>query len=115
MLRDRLRWLVPATVFLVGCATASLPDQETTSQDRVVAAQPSDPGHKEIAKLVSRDRSITLIAGHGDVRVTVVDASGKLIAREVPIGDLESIDATSYQLIDGTVAGARLLGASAPY
>lgn len=95
--------LLPVAAALVlsglGCASAGGPEEP-------LPAVASSSGTAAIAKLVSRDRSITLLAGHGTVRATVLDGSGNLIAREVPLDDLQSIDATAYDACHSSFAGA---------
>jgi hypothetical protein len=91
--------LLLSLVPLLGCATATGPEEAPP-------AVASPAGTAAIAKLVSRDRSITLLAGHGTVRATVLDGSGNLIAREIPIDDLQAIDATAYEACHGSFAGA---------
>jgi hypothetical protein len=96
--------LLPVTAAIVlgcfGCAGATGPEEAPP-------AVASGSGTAAIAKLVSRDRSITLLAGHGTVRATVLDGSGNLIARDVPIDDLQAIDATAYDACHGSFAGAQ--------
>lgn len=89
---------------LVACGSAVAPEE----QPPVVA---SAPGPTPIAKLVSRDRSITLLAGGGTVRVTVLDGNGRLIAHEVPLDDLQAIDATAFETAHGSFAASRLVPA----
>jgi hypothetical protein len=57
-----------------------------------------------IAKIVTRERSITLFAGHGSVRATVLDANGRLVARDVDIDALQNIDASAYETCHGSFA-----------
>jgi len=104
-MRAPLRFsLLPVTAALVlgglGCAGATGPEEAPP-------AVASSSGTAAIAKLVSRDRSITLLAGHGTVRATVLDGNGNLIAREVPIDDLQAIDATAYDACHSSFAGAQ--------
>jgi hypothetical protein len=95
--------LLPVTAVVLGCfgcASAASPEEPPP-------AVATSSGTAAIAKLVSRDRSITLLAGHGTVRATVLDGSGNLIAREVPLDDLQSIDATAYDACHSSFAGAQ--------
>jgi hypothetical protein len=62
------------------------------------------PGGTAIAKVVTRDRSITLTSGDG-VRATVFDGAGRMIARDIPIDSLQNVDATSYEATHWSVAG----------
>jgi hypothetical protein len=96
--------VLPLVLALVGCGSAAAPEE----QPPVVA---SAPGPTPIAKLVSRDRSITLLAGGGTVRVTVLDGNGRLIAHEVPLDDLQAIDATAFETAHGSFASSRLVPA----
>jgi hypothetical protein len=102
-MRAPLRFsLLPLTAIVLGglgCASTAGPEEAPP-------AVASSPGTAAIAKLVSRDRSITLLAGRGTVRATVLDGSGNLIAREVPIDDLQAIDATAYDACHSSFAGA---------
>ena len=66
---------------------------------------PAAPTAPAIAKVVTRDRTITLLAGKGTVRATVVDASGHVVADQVPIDELQRIDATAYDVTHTSFAG----------
>jgi hypothetical protein len=98
---------IALVLFSVACGSAATPEE----QPPVVA---SAPGPTPIAKLVSRDRSITLLAGGGTVRVTVLDGNGNLIAREVPLDDLQAIDETAFETAHGSFADSVLEAASRP-
>jgi hypothetical protein len=91
--------LLPALlgVALAACSSAGTVDQAPP------AVAPSAPA---IAKIVTRDRSITLLSGHGTVRATVLDGAGRMVANQVPIDDLQRIDATSFEATHWSVAGA---------
>jgi len=91
--------LLPALlgVALAACSSAATVDQAPP------ATSPTPPA---IAKIVTRDRSITLLAGHGTVRATMLDGDGRTLAKEVPIDDLQRIDATSFAATHWSVAGA---------
>lgn len=80
--------LFSLVIFVFGCSASVAPEETPVTA-------PASPASPEIAKIVTRDRSITLLAGHGTVRVTVLDATGKLIARDVPVDDLQTIDASA--------------------
>jgi hypothetical protein len=92
--------LVPVAIALLGCASAAGPEEAPP-------VVPSTAGTAAIAKLVSRDRSITLLSGRGTVRATVLDGNGNLIAREVSLDDLQAIDATAYEACHSSFAGAQ--------
>ena len=42
------------------------------------------------------------------MRVTVLDGNGRLIAHEVPLDDLQAIDATAFETAHGSFADSRL-------
>jgi hypothetical protein len=84
-------------IVLTACASAGTVDEAPP------AAAPAAPA---IAKIVMRDRSITLLAGRGTVRATVLDGDGRTLAKEVPVDDLQRIDATSFEATHWSVAGA---------
>ncbi len=67
---------------------------------------PAAPTAPAIAKVVMRDRSITLLAGKGTVMATVLDAEGRLVAKEVPIDELQRVDATAYEVTHSSFAAA---------
>lgn len=67
---------------------------------------PVAPTSSAIAKVVMRDRTITLLSGKGTVRATIVDGSGHLVADQVPIDELQRIDATAYEVTHASFAGA---------
>ena len=69
------------------------------------APPPTVPGPAAIAKIVMRDRNITLLAGRGTVLATVLDADGRLVAKELPIDELQTVDATAYEATHWSVAG----------
>ena len=76
---------------LLGCSSSVGPEEAT-------ANAPGPPAPVAIAKIVSRDRTITLSAGGGRVRSTVLDASGRFVARDVDLDALQSIDASAYEV-----------------
>jgi hypothetical protein len=104
------RALVPLAFVLAACAS-------TVGVDDAPASSPADaPSSTEVVKIVTRDRSILMSTRQHAVRVTVLDASGKLIAREVPVDDLQSIDATAYDACKSSVASGRpYLDSTVPY
>jgi hypothetical protein len=83
---------------LLGCSSSVGPEEAT-------ANVPVTPGPGAIAKIVTRDRSITLSAGGGTVRATVLDANGRLVARDVDLDALQSIDASAYEVTHASFAG----------
>lgn len=68
-----------------------------------VAAAPS---HPVIGKLKTHDRSIVLMASRDGLRVTVEDASGVAIARDVDVEGLRSVDPLAYELCRSSLAMA---------
>lgn len=74
-------------------------------REEPAANTPAAAAAPAIAKIVTRDRSITLFAGHGRVRATVLDASGRLIARDVDVDGLQNIDASAYEATHASFAG----------
>jgi hypothetical protein len=68
------------------------------------AAAPAAPAGPAIARVVSRDRSITLFAGGGKVRATVIDANGRQIAHDVDVDALQTIDASAYEACHASFA-----------
>ena len=83
---------------LLGCSSS-------VGSEEAPANAPLAPSAPAIAKIVTRDRTITLSAGHGSVRATVLDASGKLVARDVDIDALQTIDASAYDTCHSSFAG----------
>jgi hypothetical protein len=83
-----------------GCSSSLGPEEAP-------ATTPAAAASGAIAKIVTRDRSITLHAGGGTVRVTVLDENGKLIARDVPVDDLQYIDASAYDACHASFAERR--------
>jgi hypothetical protein len=68
------------------------------------ASAPAPAAAPAIAKIVTRDRTITLFAGHGSVRATVLDTNGRLIVRDVDIDGLQNIDASAYEATHASFA-----------
>jgi hypothetical protein len=90
---------------------ALLACSSTVGSEEPTASAPVAPGASAIAKIVTRDRSITLSAGRGTVRATVIDDSGRLVAHDVDIDALQTIDATAYDACHASFAGNREHGA----
>jgi hypothetical protein len=95
--------MIRTAATLVLAAVLSACSSGVTSETS--AAVPAAPGSPAIAKIVTRDRSITLLAAKGEVRATVFDGSGRMIGREVPIDQLQNVDATAYEATHWSVAG----------
>src|ERR1019366_2104460 len=85
-------------VTLLGCSSS-------VGSEEAPANAPLAPSAPAIAKIVTRDRIITLSAGRGSGRATVLDASGKLVARDVDIDALQTIDASAYDTCHSSFAG----------
>jgi hypothetical protein len=94
---NRIALPAALSVVLTACASAGTVDEAPPAAAQAAPA---------IAKIVLRDRSITLLSGHGTVRATVLDGDGRTLAKEVPIDDLQRIDATSFEATHWSVAGA---------
>jgi hypothetical protein len=92
------------TALLLSFAVAVTACSSSVANDTSAVA-PATPSSLAIAKIVTRDRSITLLAGGGSVRATVFDGSGRLIGRDIPIDSLQNVDATSYEATHWSVAG----------
>jgi hypothetical protein len=82
---------------LLACSSSVGPEQPS-------ASAPVAPGAAAIAKIVTRDRSITLSAGGGTVRATVLDASGRVVARDVDVDALQTIDASAFEACHASFA-----------
>jgi hypothetical protein len=67
-------------------------------------ANASASGHVAIAKLRFRDRSVTLFGAPDGLRARVERADGTLVAADVPLEDLRSIDPIAYQVCRSAVA-----------
>jgi hypothetical protein len=61
-------------------------------------------GHAAIAKLRFRDRTVTLFGGPDGLRARVERADGTLVAADVPLEDLRSIDPIAYEVCRSAVA-----------
>ena len=100
-------------VLCAAAAAALLACSSSASQEAAaVEAPPAAPldavpatTSSGIVKIQTRDRSVTLLAGHGGRRVTIEDDHGRVIAKDVDVDELEAIDARSYELVRSTVAG----------
>ena len=99
MLRIRavLPHVLPLSVALLGCSSS-------VGSEEPPPNMPVASGAVAIAKIVTRDRTITLSAGRMSVRATVLDASGKLVARDVDIDALQTIDASAYDTCHSSFA-----------
>jgi hypothetical protein len=105
-----IRALAPLAFVLAACASS-------VGVDDAPASSPADATSSiEVVKIVTRDRSILVSTRQHAVRVTVLDANGRLIAREVPVDELQSIDATAYDACKSSVAtGRSYVDSSLPY
>jgi hypothetical protein len=62
------------------------------------------PRHPVIGMLKTHDRAITLLASKDGLRVSVEDARGAAIARDVAVEELRGIDPISYQVCRSSLA-----------
>ena len=90
--------LAAAAITLLACSGPGAPPVSANEP-------PVDIGQQGIVKIQSRDLSITLLAGYGPRRVTVEDATGRIIARAVDLEALRAIDASAYVLVRSALAG----------
>jgi hypothetical protein len=91
--------LVPIALSLVaGCASSA-------GRSDVSAVAPSD--RPVLGKLQMRDRDVTLLASPGGLRVTIEDARGAVLARDVGVAELQSIDPLVYEMFRQSVASNR--------
>lgn len=91
-----------AAPFLLAAVLSACTSGVATETSAQAPAAPSSPA---IAKIVTRDRTITLLADRDGVRATVLDASGRTLGRAVPIDELQNVDATAYEATHWSVAG----------
>jgi hypothetical protein len=82
-----------------GCSSAA--GSGSTSGGSATAATSARP---VIGALATRDRKVVLLSAPEGLRVTVEDASGAVIAKEIPIEDLRDQDALLYELCRSAVA-----------
>jgi hypothetical protein len=77
-----------------GCGSSALPTE----------AAPPVREHPVIGQLRTRDRSITLLAARDGLHVTVEDAAGAVLARDVAVEQLKARDPAAYELFRTSVA-----------
>jgi len=88
---------------------ASVPDPDPGAVVTDLASGSSSAGG--IVKIQTRDRSVTLFAAERGVRrFTVEDDRGRVIARKVDLGALETLDARAYDLVKSTVVTGTAMG-----
>ncbi len=83
-----------ALVVCAGCASSALPTE----------IAPPTGEHPVIGQLRTRDRRMTLLASHDGLRVTLEDANGATVARDVPVEELQRRDPETYELLRASVA-----------
>jgi hypothetical protein len=83
------------TLLLVGCSSG-------VSGGALSSAAGAD--RPVIGKLQTRDRAVTLLAAGEGLHVTVQDASGNVLARDVPVDELRLLDGVTYELFRSSVA-----------
>jgi hypothetical protein len=81
----------------LGCGSSALPTE----------AAPPTREHPVIGQLRTRDRRITLLAARAGLRVTVEDADGAPLARDVAVEELRTRDPSAYELFRTSVASRR--------
>jgi hypothetical protein len=96
--------LVALTLAAVGCSSSV----GTNPLEGAVAA----PSRPVIGKLQSHDRSVTLLASHDGLRVTVEDATGKVLAHDVDVEAVRGIDPVVYEMCRSSLASNAPVDAS---
>jgi hypothetical protein len=89
---------LPLAAGLLACSSGAAGNELSPS---TVAAAPNRP---VIGKLQTHDRSVILMASRDGLRVTVEDASGAAIARDVDVEGLRRIDPLAYELCRSSLA-----------
>jgi hypothetical protein len=77
-----------------GCGSSALPTE----------VAPPVREHPVIGQLRMRDRSITLLAARDGLHVTVEDAAGAVLVRDVGVEELRARDPVAYELFRTSVA-----------
>ena len=83
------------TVVLAGCSSGA------SGGGRMSAAAAE---HPVIGKLQTRDRAVSLLAARDGLHVTVEDAAGNVLARDVSVDQLRFLDGVTYELFRSSVA-----------
>jgi hypothetical protein len=83
-----------ALLVCFGCGSSALPTETA----------PPASEHPVIGQLRTRDRRITLLAARDGLRVTVEDAAGAQLARDVAVDELKTRDPAAYELFRTSVA-----------
>jgi hypothetical protein len=92
---------------LGGCSTGA--------EGQLLSPAAASPAHPVIGKLQARDRSVTLMSSPGGLRVTVEDAAGTVLARDVDVEALRGLDPTSYDMCRSAVAFSAQPASPGPY
>jgi hypothetical protein len=104
-------------VFLVGCTAGAGPTETSTPS---AAPSPLEPlastgeptsGARVLGQLRTRDQRATLLMAHDGLHVTVHDASGGLVAQDLPIDELRQSDPFLYEVCRSSVASNHYLDA----
>ncbi len=96
------------------CLVAFLGCSSGIGTEEPAPGTPAAAPASAIVKIVTRDRTITLSAGRGSVRATVLDANGGLLARDVDIDALQTIDARAYDVSHSSFANRGSGGEKGP-
>jgi hypothetical protein len=106
--------VISASGFLAACSSGAGSGEVSGVG---VATSPPAAAHPVIGKLKTHDRSIVLMSSHDGLRVTVEDASGAVIARDVEVERLRGVDPVAYELCRSSLAMSEgpYLEARGPY
>ena len=97
-----LPFIVLGFVLACACATDHRPAAATAA---VPAPEPAGP---EIVRLVGRDHTITVTAGHGGPRYSIATSSGQVLVSRATLDDLRVHHPELYRLVEpATVLDAR--------
>jgi hypothetical protein len=83
---------------LFACSSSGLPERSGAAPAAVPAPRAT------IGKLQMRDRSILLLASGAGLRVTVEDMAGTVLAEDVALDDLRTIDPVAYDVCRSSTA-----------
>jgi hypothetical protein len=82
-----------AGLLLAGCT-----QQPRTSAPQAAAKTPA-PSEPVIVRLVSRDKTIVITAGHGQSLYSVIDSSGRVVVSRATLDELRAGDPQMYEMI----------------
>jgi len=89
---------------LAGAALLVTACSGSAEQAPIVVTKPAVVDRAPIAALQTRDRTVRIYGGR-DLRVTVVDDRGQLVASDVTMEQLRAIDPLLYRMCTNAVAG----------